>query len=176
MFGVTALGPQNPFSCNLLSALGVTNYSDEEFFEAFQQIDADSQGRIDKGEVFQLLHTTYGFEPMPEEITLFVDRFALNEEGSLSWDDFQQGLVSIRQTARQAGKNAAQFTSVAEYTVDRRKHLRPRRGPMDVYKNPMTTSQLVGWHEEEVENERFPIRSCAETKYQDAVIKSGWKL
>ena len=37
-FGVTSLGPSNPVGANMLSTLGVTSFSDEEFEVAFNSL------------------------------------------------------------------------------------------------------------------------------------------
>jgi len=47
---------------------------------------------------------------------------------------------------------------------------------VDKYKAPMTDSMRIGWHEEEVFNERFPRQSCNETRYNDAVVKAKWTI
>lgn len=69
-------------------------------------------------------------------------------------------------------KNAVEYTSTQDMKDDLIKHRRMKKDPMDKYKGPMTESQSIGWHEEEVFNERFPKNSCAETKYADEMIKS----
>ena len=71
-------------------------------------------------------------------------------------------------------KKATHYDSLQDMVDDTRKHSRVKYGPMDIYKRPMTTAQAVGWHEEEVFNERFPKTQCAEVKYADCLVKSGW--
>lgn len=55
-FGITALGSPNTFQSNLVSALGITVFSDEEFEEAFKKMDKDGSGGITEDEVEDLLH------------------------------------------------------------------------------------------------------------------------
>eukprot|EP00392_Amoebophrya_sp_AT5.2_P006752 g6764.t1 len=123
---------------------------------------------------YECLTRTYGFEPMPEEINIFVSTMELQKEGGISWSEFQAGLVAIREKVKRISKKATHYDSYQDSMDDRRKHARVKFGPMEIYKRPMTTAQAVGWHEEEVFADRFPKSSCAETKYQDAVIRSGW--
>merc|ERR1712150_304107 len=113
----------------------------------------------------------YGFEPMPEEMGIFVKRFNLEQNGQLTWDEFQTGMDDIRETLGGVAKNATEYTSFEDLRQERFKHQRVRKEPMDKYKAPMTEAMKVGWHEEEVYNERFPKRSCEETRYIDAMTR-----
>lgn len=173
-FGVTCLGPSNPFSVSLLSALGVNSFSDEEFEEVFERLKRED-GTIDKSQIHQILRETYGFDPMPEETNLFLNELELaqNIDNGISWEIWKAGLADVRETLEEVRSKATQYTSYNDLMADRRKHKRKRNGPMDVFKQPMHIGQEVGWHEEEVVNERFPKSTCAETKYADALIKSG---
>jgi len=175
MFGVTALGPANPFTVNHLSALGVMHFSDEEFLDAFKLLEPQGDA-IDKKQVFELLNTVYGFEPMPEEVDLFVNQFCLAEEGTLTWAEFHKGIDEMRTKLAGVTDNATQYTSAADLRADRFKHRRVEHGPMNKFKASMTTGQDIGWHEEEVFNERFPRQSCNETRYNDAVVASKWTI
>merc|ERR1719362_2671198 len=125
--------------------------------------------------MFDLLRKAYGFEPMPEEMALFVSTLGLDEGegGSLSWIDIEAGLDEIREHLHRVSKNATEYTSHKDLTDDIVKHRRMMKDPMDKFKAPMTESQGIGWHEEEVFNERFPKSSCAETRYADEMVKSG---
>jgi hypothetical protein len=173
-FGVTALGPANPFTVNLLSALGVMHFSDEEFHDAFGLL--AKEGVIDKKQVFELLTAAYGFEPMPEEVDLFVNQFTLGEEGTLSWEEFHQGIDVMRAKLQAVTEHATEYKSGADLRADRFKHRRIAHGPQEKFKASMTTGQDIGWHEEEVFNERFPRQSCNETRYNDAVVASKWTI
>ena len=173
MQNVTALGPQDPFKANLLSALGVTHFEDDQFYATFTNID-DGSGSISKARVMELLSLTYGFDPLPEEAALFARQMDLDTDGSVTWSEFMAGVSEIRLMLEGVAKNATEFKSAADLHDAWFKHTRMRLGPMDKFKTPMTESQRVGWHDEEVFNERFPKKSCAETRYADAYIKSGW--
>ena len=50
-FGITALGPQNSFKCDLVNAIGLTMFTLEEYKEAFDRIDTDHSGFITVDEV-----------------------------------------------------------------------------------------------------------------------------
>mmetsp|Transcript_43381 Transcript_43381/g.114261 ORF Transcript_43381/g.114261 Transcript_43381/m.114261 type:complete len:177 (-) Transcript_43381:48-578(-) len=170
MQNITALGPKNPWAANLLSALGIMHFSNAEIKETFDTL-VDGADSIDKARVFELLKTAYGFEPMPEEMGLFVTTLGLEEDGQLAWSELEAGFDHIREMLQGVGKNATEYTSTQDFKDDLVKHRRMMKDPMDKYKAPMTESQSIGWHEEEVFNERFPKSSCAETKYADEMVK-----
>jgi len=174
MQNVTALGPRDPFKANLLSALGVMHFTNEEIKETYEQL-LGADAPIEKTRVFELLKTAYGFEPMPEEMGLFVSELHLEDESepTLTWEQFENGMDIIRETLGGVAKNATEFTSYEDMRAERYKHTRMRKEPMDKYKAPMTTNMQIGWHEEEVFNERFPKQSCEETRYIDSMSKAG---
>ena len=85
---MTALGPPNNFQSGLVSALGFSVFSEEEFRVTFNKIDKDGSGTISHDEVEDLLHETYGFPPLEDEVRMFMTNFDLNKDGRISWDEF----------------------------------------------------------------------------------------
>ncbi|CAJ1386294.1 unnamed protein product [Effrenium voratum] len=169
---VTALGPKNPWTANLLSALGVMHFTNDEIKETFDTMVGEAQC-IQKIRMFELIKAAYGFEPMPEEMGLLVNTFHLEDDaGDLSWPELEAGFDEIREILSGVSKNATEYTSVDDYRTDVMKHRRMMKDPMDKFKAPMTESMSIGWHEEEVFNERFPKQSCAETRYADEMVRS----
>merc|ERR1712193_69957 len=150
--------------------------SDEEFMDGFKLLDQNEAGTIEKAEIFELLTAVYGFEPMPEEVDLFVNQFKLGEESSLTWEEVHKGIDEMRSKLSALTENAKLYKSGEELRADRFKHTRVKHGPLNKFKAPMTSGQDVGWHEEEVFNERFPRQSCNETRYGDAVVKAKWTI
>merc|ERR1712137_280811 len=104
---------------------------------------------------------------------IFVSQFDLETPGELTWDDLVEGMNQIRETLSGVAKNATEFDSYNDMQDERFKHRRMKKDPMDKSKAPMTDSMAIGWHEEEVFNERFAKNSCAETRYADAMQKCG---
>mmetsp|Transcript_81618 Transcript_81618/g.239633 ORF Transcript_81618/g.239633 Transcript_81618/m.239633 type:complete len:178 (-) Transcript_81618:89-622(-) len=174
MQNVTALGPRNPWTANLLSALGIMHFSNAEIKETFDSF-TKGAGVVEKKRIFDLLKAAYGFEPMPEEMTLFVTELSLDDEegGQLAWGELEVAMDGIRENLASVAKNATEYTSFDDFITDRTKHRRLGKDPMDKFKAPMTESQSIGWHEEEVFNERFPKKSCDETRYADEMVKAG---
>merc|ERR1711964_328962 len=99
----------------------------------------------------------------------------MGPETAISWEAFQQSLLTIRETVNKVAQDSRQYDSYNDIRDDLVKNKRCNKGPMQIYKHPMTTQQAIGWHEEDVYNERFPKSSCDETRYADALVKSGWK-
>jgi Ca2+-binding EF-hand superfamily protein len=55
-------------------------------------MDHQGSGAISIDEVEDLLHDTYGFPPLEEEVALFIQAFELNHEGLVTWEEFKTTL------------------------------------------------------------------------------------
>lgn len=139
-FGITALGPPNNFQSGLVSALGVNVFSVEEFETAFKRIDKNKSGFIDASEIEDLLHDTYGFPPLEEEVTLFMTKFDLNKDGKVSLDEFKFVLAKMKEELNIKAGNAKEYQSWEQMRSDRFKHTRMSKDLQDKYKLPMTSS------------------------------------
>lgn len=95
-FGITQLGPPQPLAAGLTSALGLTVFSDEEFNAAFMKMDKDGSGTITPDEVEDLLFETYGFPPLEDEVAMFMSEFDLNNDGKVTFEEFNKTLGSMR--------------------------------------------------------------------------------
>merc|ERR1719453_1285997 len=120
------------------------HFSDEEFKEAFEILDSEKSGHIAKNAVFQLLTAVYGFEPMPEEVDLFVNQFQLGEEGTLTWEELHKGIAEMRAKLSGVSENATQYRDGSDLRSDRFRHRRVTHGPMEKFKTPMTSGQDIG--------------------------------
>ena len=123
-FGITALGPPNGFQSGLVSALGINVFSEEEFESTFKRMDKNGNGTIDASEVEDLLHDTYGFPPLEDEVTMFIKQFDLNNDGKITWEEFRSVLQKLKQEATKKGTNAKEYTSWEKMRSDRFKHIR----------------------------------------------------
>lgn len=86
-----------------------------------------------------MLKAAYGFEPMPEEMGLFVNTFHLEDDaGELTWPELEAGFDEIREVLSGVSKNATEYISVDDYRTDLMKHRRMMKDPMDKFKAPMT--------------------------------------
>jgi hypothetical protein len=136
-FGITALGPPCNFQSALTSALGCNVFSVEEFEMAFKRYDKAGCGSIATCEVEDLLHDTYGFPPLEEEVAMFTDKI---DGDSVSWDDFKAILEEMKGSTCSKGTNAKEYKSWELMRQHRYKHIRMNGELQDKYKVPMTSS------------------------------------
>ena len=144
-FGVTQLGVQNSFKSSLVNALGFSVFSIEEYEAAFKKLDKDGSGFITPDEVEDLLFETYGFPPIEEEVELFMKEFDLNEDGKVSWEEFQLSMNRIKDKMDEKALKAKEYTSFEEFKNARIKHKRMDGELQDKYKSPMTFNQSIGF-------------------------------
>ena len=162
--------------------LGISVYTDEEFNAAFAKVDKDNSGYITPNEVEELLYETYGYPALEEEIKMFMDDFDTNNDGKVSREEFGNALKRMRDGLDCKGDCAKEYTSVNKLNADRFKHTRMGVGLEEKYKVPLTFSQSIGFKLEDerskdlIKMERHPIRQCAETKYADEMIRSGFPV
>lgn len=179
-FGLTALGPQNPFQSNLIDAIGLKVFSREEFHSAFLRIDKDHSGYIDISEVRELLKETYGLDPLDIEVEMFMEEFDENHDGRITWEEFESNLTKILADLEGKAKRASQSKSYENMMFNRRKHIRADVTPHEVYVRPITYGQGYGFFDyDKVRKEPTTSQSaffrarCAETKYADSLIAGG---
>ena len=145
-FGITALGPPNTFQANLINALGINIFSDEEFEATFHRVDKDGSGAITPDEVEDLLSETYGFPPLEEEVKMFMQEFDLNQDGKVTIDEFKSALVRLRSKMEEKARAGREYTSAQQMRDDRFKHKRMNGEVQGKYKLPMTSAQRTGFY------------------------------
>jgi Ca2+-binding EF-hand superfamily protein len=145
-FGITALGPPNQFKSALVSALGINVFSEEEFKASFKRVDKDQSGYITAGEVENFLFETYGFPPLEDEVSMFMQEFDTNQDGKVSWNEFSAALGRIKERVNQKATGAKEYKSFNKLRDDRYKHKRMVGEIQDKYKQPITFNQSIGFH------------------------------
>jgi len=78
-----------------LQALNIQSCSPEEFRAAFERVDEDKSGYIDTTEVRKLLRTVYKKEPPTREVLKFIKLFDENDDGKVSWPEFERTLEKV---------------------------------------------------------------------------------
>jgi Ca2+-binding EF-hand superfamily protein len=145
-FGITALGPPNQFKSALVSALGINVFSEEEFKASFKRVDKDQSGYITADEVENFLFETYGFPPLEDEVSMFMQEFDTNQDGKVSWNEFSAALGRIKERVNQKATGAKEYKSFNKLRDDRYKHKRMVGEIQDKYKQPITFNQSIGFH------------------------------
>ena len=179
-FGITALGSPNTFQSNLVNALGLNQFSDEEFEQAFIKMDKDGSGTITPDEVEDLLTATYGFPPLESEVEMFMEQFDLNQDGKVTHEEFMKALSEIREKMKQKGQAATEYTSHNKMKDERFKHKRMNNNITEKYKLPMTSAQSFGFYagdkqqKEIAKQTSYPVKKCSETKYADEMVRTGF--
>ena len=89
-FGLTQLGVQEPFKVNLLESLDINIFDDEEFEDAFDDIDTDNSGFIDINEFRNMLTKIFRGPPPEKEVARFMKTFDTNQDGKVSKTEFRR--------------------------------------------------------------------------------------
>ena len=67
----------------------------EDYRNAFDKLDIDGSGFIEVSEVQALFGDVYGDNIPPFEIKAFVDFFDSNNDGRISWEEFERGMGAV---------------------------------------------------------------------------------
>ena len=82
----------------------------EDYREAFDDLDSDQSGYIDKSEIRDLLESVYGDGKAPSfEVDAFLNFFDANNDGKITWEEFERGLGKAM-----AEQNEKDFRSARE--------------------------------------------------------------
>ena len=111
-----------------------------------------------------------------------MDYFDANHDGKISMDEFKAALAKMRVDLGKKDTAGCEYSSYTKMMNDRYKHSRMDNNLEEKYKVPLTFNQSVGFKVEDERNkelvkmERHPIVLCAETRYADAMIKTGFPM
>ena len=143
-------------------------------------MDKDGSNAITADEVEDLLHETYGFPPLEEEVSMFMAAFDTNQDGKVTWEEFCAALGRLRDEVKSKAGGAKEYQSWEKMRADRYKHVRMTGELQGKYKVPMTSSQGIGFYNKDEQQREiskqvgYPIHKCPETKYADEMIRSGF--
>jgi len=182
-FGLTALGPTSTFAQGAMLAMGVSEFTDEEWETGFNKFDADNSGELDPNELYNLLYHVYHGPPPKFASEGFIGRFDTNRDGKISKQEFMAAMKDIKKQEKETkaqGVNhpatPSMYNSYSEYQSRVRSHKLLDVLPKEKYHAPMTTNMAVGWADVDyvqVMDDILPKKSCAETLYADAMVKAG---
>ena len=86
-----------------LMNLNASGSTISDYKEAFDRIDKDGSGYIEVGEIQSLLADVYDNEIPSFEVDTFLNFFDSNNDGRISWEEFEKGLGNLSE--KQAAEN-----------------------------------------------------------------------
>ncbi len=95
---------------DLLKLKGKASLSD--YKRAFDRLDSDRSGYIETSEIQQLFDDVYEGKAPQVEINAFLQFFDQNNDGRISWEEFETGLGAAVATQREKGNAAAALLGV----------------------------------------------------------------
>lgn len=178
-FGLTRLGHERPFFSNTDGAYALNIFGNHEFGIAFNAVAGDDTTAATTS-LRAVLERLYHGPFIPHTILQALTR-EVGAGDSFTREQFILSCQKLKQEAeeRESGAESSQareYGSYAQLKADSRKNARLKFGPSEKYVHPMTCNQDLGWRAEEgkdVNTVRRPKKSCAETKYADAMVKAG---
>ena len=69
----------------------------EQYKAAFDRVDVDQSGYIEVGEVQKMLREAYQAEPPAREVNKFISFFDKNQDGKISWQEFEYSLSAVKE-------------------------------------------------------------------------------
>jgi len=111
----------------------------KDYKDAFDRVDTDNSGFIELSEIQNLFKEAYGQEEdIPAyEIRAFLEFFDTNEDGKVSWEEFEQGLASA--VTREEGNNLSAKDELADRLLA---SMESAGGPLDDEDDEETTSNV----------------------------------
>jgi len=86
----------------------------QDYKNAFDTLDTDRSGYIEANEVSNLLSEVYGDDNIPQfEVDSFLQFFDSNNDGRISWDEFERGLGVVADSKAKEARRKGRTTSTA---------------------------------------------------------------
>jgi hypothetical protein len=81
----------------------------DDYKDAFDRLDADGSGYIEASEVKNLLDDVYEEEAPVYEVDAFLQFFDQNQDGKISWEEFEQGFAAAMDSQQQKSDFSTRF-------------------------------------------------------------------
>mmetsp|Transcript_23682 Transcript_23682/g.35223 ORF Transcript_23682/g.35223 Transcript_23682/m.35223 type:complete len:536 (-) Transcript_23682:174-1781(-) len=86
----------------------------QDYKNAFDRLDKDQSGFIEANEVSDLLSDVYGEDKIPSfEVDAFLQFFDSNNDGRISWDEFERGLGVVADSKAKESRRKGRLTASA---------------------------------------------------------------
>ena len=90
-----------------------------DYKRTFDRLDADGSGYVEVAEIKDLFDQVYGGKAPQVEINAFLQFFDQNDDGKISWEEFEKGMGAAVATQRQKSSSVAALLGVdADYDDD----------------------------------------------------------
>mmetsp|Transcript_31121 Transcript_31121/g.69886 ORF Transcript_31121/g.69886 Transcript_31121/m.69886 type:complete len:202 (+) Transcript_31121:136-741(+) len=185
-FGLSALGATDPFHTKLKNTVMIDIFTDDDVRQSFARTQFEDGAGVKLEDFLEdLYHGEY-----PEHELERITEFLVDEGVDAAAEPVPLGkLLLAMEHLRTHSKDhvhesvytvghGSEFTSNQLMREYRFKHIRLKDEPHHKYQEPLTTSQQVGWPahptlDAALKKPHNPKKSCPETKYQDALVKTG---
>lgn len=189
-FGLTSFGPECIIQSSLVNCNGFSLFFDDDYKRAFIELyneellqNRDQQG-IKISSIAELLKRVFGFKPLEDEVKILKQFINKSDDEELLWDELLSSLNKVRgmlyylilEFLNNKAKTSVKFKSYQHYYDERYKHIRKDVQPNETFKQPVSSGQVYGFYkfyERNLNNVSYPKNKCEETKYADAIVKSG---
>lgn len=86
----------------------------QDYKNAFDRLDKDQSGFIEANEISDLLSDVYGEDNIPSfEVDAFLKFFDSNNDGRISWDEFERGLGVVADSKAKESRRKGRITATA---------------------------------------------------------------
>ncbi len=86
----------------------------QDYKNAFDRLDKDQSGFIEANEISDLLSDVYGDDNIPSfEVDAFLQFFDSNNDGKISWDEFERGLGVVADSKAKESRRKGRITASA---------------------------------------------------------------
>ena len=135
------------------------------------------KGQVKLGDMKELLTITMGFEPLDDEIEMFMKIAAKDSlDYVLSFEELIEILNKLRYELNETAKKSVNYKSYGAYAFDTTKHRCAGGDPNIVFKSPVTKGMTYGFYNfknQNLNDIRRPIIKCPETKYAESQVMQG---
>ena len=82
----------------------------EDYRAAFRRLDTDGNGYLDRDEIEAMLMEVYEGKPPAFETTTFVEFFDSNNDGRISWEEFEKGFGDVKKMGNEGNLQMNRFS------------------------------------------------------------------
>jgi hypothetical protein len=181
-FGLTALGPQDPFAACSKNFCNIYVFTNTDFENAWKRVVGDAKfTRI--GSLREIVFVLFRGPPPNNDLQRISDGFNLDvqdENSSLSYFDYLNTMLRISEEASREEqevklkkKATCEFGSSSEFQESLKRHHRMERRLQDKQIAPLTCSHEYGWEKQTLQKPVAGRETSAVAKFAEELIRNG---